>query len=112
MRGFTSLSLSALENNLIVFSTNRKIREFKKDSSDFILPKTLSLGEFLQKAIIVKNLSKCGEISQILYMQQACEKTKKITQALNFLQASVVNELMEHFQVNNKADLASKLNAL
>ena len=84
MRGFINLSLLALKNNLIVFSTNRKIREFKKDSSDFILPKTLSLGEFLQKAIIVKNLSKCGEISQILYMQQACEKTKKITQALNF----------------------------
>lgn len=37
---------------------------------------------------------------------------EKITQALNFLQASVVNELMEHFQVNNKAELATKLNAL
>ena len=40
------------------------------------------------------------------------QPVEKITQALNFLQASVVNELMEHFQVNNKADLASKLNAL
>ena len=36
----------------------------------------------------------------------------KIRQALSMLSPTVVNELMEHFQVNNKADLASKLNVL
>ena len=84
MWGFINLSLLQLKNNLIVFSTNRKIREFKANSHEFILPKTLSLGEFLQKAIIVKNLSKCDEISQILFMQQACAKTKAIGEKLNF----------------------------
>ena len=84
IQDFSNLSLSALKNNLIVFSTNRKIREFKADSPEFILPKTLSLGEFLQKIIIVENLSKCAQILQILYMQQACANTKAMSEKLNF----------------------------
>ncbi|MDA3062160.1 MULTISPECIES: PD-(D/E)XK nuclease family protein [unclassified Campylobacter] len=84
MWGFINLSLLALKNNLIVFSTNRKIREFRANSDEFILPKTLSFGEFLQKVIIVENLSKCDEISKIFFMHQACENVKAMSEKLGF----------------------------
>ena len=84
MWGFINLNLSALKNNLIIFSSTRKIREFKENFSSGIMPKTATLGEFFKKVIIVENLSECDEISRVMFMKQACEMTKNLNEKLHF----------------------------
>jgi len=58
---------------LKVFSTKREIREFVKSQNDSFLPKLITIGEFLDKCIIVKNASLIDGDFKKIYLYKALE---------------------------------------
>ena len=84
-----------LSKTLHLYSTSRAIRvaleEFKKQNQ--ILPKLSTIGEFEQKAILVKKRVFIDEDTRVLLLQKACdfEEFKKLqipTEFLSFLKNS------------------------
>ncbi|ACM93332.1 conserved hypothetical protein [Nautilia profundicola AmH] len=59
---------------LKVFSTKREIREFVKNHNNRFLPKLTTIGEFLDKCIIVKNSSLIDNDLKKIYLYKALEK--------------------------------------
>ena len=84
-----------LSKTLHLYSTSRAIRvaleEFKKQNQ--ILPKLMSIGEFEQKAVLVKRRVFIDDDTRVLLLQKACdfEEFKKLqipTEFLSFLKNS------------------------
>ena len=59
---------------LKVFSTKREIREFIKTQDNTFLPKLTTIGEFLDKCIIVKDSSLIDNDLKKIYLYKALEK--------------------------------------
>lgn len=74
-----------LQNKILnVFSTNRKIRKFLNSFGDEILPKTMSIGDFLDNCLYVENLLKAEEIEQVKSIYEAILQVKSMQDVLNF----------------------------
>lgn len=67
-----------LPKQLNVFSTSRAIREFVKTNlnQNKFLPNSVTIGEFMQNAVIVPNLKKASSIQSLLMLKNACKNTK------------------------------------
>lgn len=74
-----------LQNKILnVFSTNRKIRKFLNSFGDEILPKTMSICDFLDNCLYVENLLKAEEIEQVKSIYEAILQVKSMQDVLNF----------------------------
>ncbi|MGH1600548.1 PD-(D/E)XK nuclease family protein [Campylobacter majalis] len=69
-------------NRLYVFSSTRAIREFAKSHQNSLLPKLISIGDFFDKCIYVKDYIKPSQAELMLCMQEACLKTQKLSSEL------------------------------
>ncbi|WP_456479614.1 PD-(D/E)XK nuclease family protein [Nautilia sp.] len=56
-----------------VFSTKREIREFIKSKEDVFLPKLITIGEFLDRCMVVKNASLISGDLKKIYLYRALE---------------------------------------
>lgn len=68
------------QTNLYVFSTTRSIREFIKSSldSNLLLPKTITIGEFEQNLVLVKDKIRASDILALMLMRKACKITQNL----------------------------------
>jgi hypothetical protein len=58
---------------LKVFSTRREIREYLKNRNNEFLPKLITIGEFLDKSILIKNFSMVDDDLKKIYLHKAVE---------------------------------------
>lgn len=64
---------------LFLFSTMRQIRDFISENRDTLLPKTMTLGDFFQKSVVVKNAKFIDQENRIIYLYKAVQKVKTDT---------------------------------
>ncbi len=71
---------------LIIFSSTRSVREFYEQakSENALLPKAMSLGEFLERVLLCKDTHKrrASKYEALLLMQKACLECKKSEEVL------------------------------
>ncbi len=67
------MSLNSNNSTLLVFPTSRAIRSFvqKSKHSNQLLPKTITIGDFFSKVILIKDKEFCEVEHRILYLKQA-----------------------------------------
>ncbi|WP_079992581.1 PD-(D/E)XK nuclease family protein [Campylobacter pinnipediorum] len=70
------------DDKLFVFATLRCVRDFIKNSKSPLSQKAISIGDFLQKTIFVRNLQKPTDAQLLLIMQQACKNTQNAHEKL------------------------------
>ncbi len=80
-------------NILKVFPTNRAVRKSFEGLNDLLLPKSISIGEFEKKIVIVKNKREIDSDNRILLLKKASEfsnfkKLKIKREYLSFLKSS------------------------
>lgn len=63
-------------NQLFVFTSLRRIRQFHKLYENTFIPKAISIDEFFNRAVFVKGLSYPSDAELLLCMQSACIQTK------------------------------------
>lgn len=66
-----------MENKLFVFTTQRRIREFLGSFSNTLLPKTMSVGEFFSRCVVVKDMLTPSDAQLLIFMQEACKRVKQ-----------------------------------
>ncbi|QCD44560.1 PD-(D/E)XK nuclease family protein [Campylobacter mucosalis] len=72
-----------LLNDLNVFTSLRAIREFNSSFSNALVPKSMSIGEFFSKAIMVNGLNEASDSELLIYMNEACSRCYRANSVLN-----------------------------
>lgn len=59
-------------SELFVLTSLRQIRELSKDYSNSLLPKSITIGEFFSRAVVVRDLNEASPSQSLLAMSKAC----------------------------------------
>ncbi len=75
-------SVCALLDTLQVFSTSRALRAYRAGFEGALVPTAMQIGEFLERAIIIKNAKAASQIERAIILKKAAQLTAKAPQII------------------------------
>ncbi|MSN96134.1 PD-(D/E)XK nuclease family protein [Campylobacter sp. FMV-PI01] len=72
-----------IKKELLVFTSNRKLKRYLDNFGDGLLPKTISINEFFSKATFSNKLSLVSDMNRIFIMQEAINLTKNSSKTIH-----------------------------